>query len=106
MSYIPPVTGPPISGLSLKPSDVVAPTKVDEAPQQDGHIVHDNLHEKEETKGQSAKQESDPGKVPFKEQVIGYAQITRGTVLRKPGLKEHGEQILQGQTTHAEDRMK
>jgi hypothetical protein len=95
MSYIPPVTGPPISGLALKPSDVVAPTKVDEAPQQrtililmrdcsllslmiiastapgDGHTVHDNLHEKEETRSQSAKQGSDPGKVPFKEQVIG-----------------------------------
>jgi len=47
----------------------------------DGHIVHD---EKEETRGQSAKQESNPGKVPFREQVIGlfffvnaaYMQLT------------------------------
>ena len=63
----------------------------------DGHIVHGNPHEKEEARGELAKQESHPGKVPFREQVIGlfffvnaaymklivwpgYAQITRGTV--------------------------
>lgn len=45
-------------------------------------------------------------KVPFTEQVIGYAQKTRGTLLRKPELKEHGEKILEGQITsgHGPDR--
>ncbi|KAF9492022.1 hypothetical protein BDN71DRAFT_1509818 [Pleurotus eryngii] len=38
-----------------------------------------------------------PGqKVPFKDQVIGYAQKTRGTLLRKTETKQHGEQILEG----------
>ncbi|KAJ4465837.1 hypothetical protein C8J55DRAFT_527999 [Lentinula edodes] len=34
--------------------------------------------------------------VPFKERVIGVAKKTRGTILNKPEVKEHGEQILQG----------
>ncbi|KAF5361051.1 hypothetical protein D9756_005007 [Leucocoprinus leucothites] len=41
-------------------------------------------------------------KVPFKEQVIGVAQKTRGTLLGKPGLKEHGQKILEGEITHEE----
>ncbi|KAJ3500302.1 hypothetical protein NMY22_g19301 [Coprinellus aureogranulatus] len=44
--------------------------------------------------------------VPFKERVVGVAQVTRGTLLRKPDLKEHGEAILEGRTTHAEDKQK
>ncbi|KAF5340771.1 hypothetical protein D9611_007501 [Ephemerocybe angulata] len=42
--------------------------------------------------------------VPFKERVVGVAQKTRGTLLGKPELKEHGEAILQGRTTHAQDK--
>jgi hypothetical protein len=120
MSIIPPPTD-----VALMPSDVVpvTPTKVDEAPQQgtillfirsvnmlslriiastapgDGHVVHDNPHEKEESTDQSPTQTSH-NKVPFREQVIGllssfcsiyeanietftgYAQKTRGTVSR------------------------
>ncbi|KAJ3911793.1 hypothetical protein F5877DRAFT_85537 [Lentinula edodes] len=34
--------------------------------------------------------------VPFKERVIGVAKKTRGTLLNKPEVKEHGERILQG----------
>ncbi|KAF8729411.1 hypothetical protein AX14_006133 [Amanita brunnescens Koide BX004] len=85
MSIIPPPTD-----VALMPSDVVpvTPTKVDEAPQQastapgDGHVVHDNPHEKEESTDQSPTQTSH-NKVPFREQVIGYAQKTRGTILQK-----------------------
>ncbi|TFK70948.1 hypothetical protein BDN72DRAFT_896046 [Pluteus cervinus] len=41
-----------------------------------------------------------PGpKVAFKDQVIGYAQKTRGTLLNKPELKEHGEQVLEGRAS-------
>ncbi|KAK2465734.1 hypothetical protein APHAL10511_002278 [Amanita phalloides] len=87
---------------TVMPSDVVPPTNVDEAPQQapgSGHIVHDNPHGVTGT-------DASPKKVTFKEQVIGHAQKTRGTVLRKPSLKEHGQDILEGKTTFAEDRIK
>ncbi|RXW22873.1 hypothetical protein EST38_g2970 [Candolleomyces aberdarensis] len=42
--------------------------------------------------------------VPFKERVVGVAQKTRGTLLGKPELKEHGQAILDGRTTHEKDR--
>ncbi|KAG5722078.1 hypothetical protein E4T56_gene15847 [Termitomyces sp. T112] len=63
-------------------------TRSDTLPQQastspgDGSEVHANINQ-----------------VPFKERVIGVAKITRGTVLRKPDLKQEGEAILEGQTT-------
>ncbi|KAJ7160036.1 hypothetical protein C8R46DRAFT_1194511 [Mycena filopes] len=41
----------------------------------------------------------EPPIVPFKDRVIGVAKKTRGTLLAKPELKEHGEKILQGQAT-------
>ncbi|KAJ3904686.1 hypothetical protein F5879DRAFT_954095 [Lentinula edodes] len=37
--------------------------------------------------------------VPFKERVIGVAKKTRGTILNKPEVKEHGERILQGRAS-------
>ncbi|KAJ6504588.1 hypothetical protein C8R47DRAFT_151969 [Mycena vitilis] len=40
-----------------------------------------------------------PPIVPFKERVIGVAKKTRGTLLAKPELKEHGEKILQGESS-------
>ncbi|KAF8214891.1 hypothetical protein K438DRAFT_765052 [Mycena galopus ATCC 62051] len=40
-----------------------------------------------------------PPMVPFKERVIGVAKKTRGTLLGKPELKEHGEKILQGEAS-------
>ncbi|KAJ7867985.1 hypothetical protein B0H13DRAFT_2002794 [Mycena leptocephala] len=40
-----------------------------------------------------------PPIVPFKERVIGVAKKTRGTLLGKPELKEHGEKILQGEAS-------
>ncbi|KAM6493995.1 hypothetical protein JOM56_010356 [Amanita muscaria] len=99
------------SGVGLEqqphmPSEVVSPTRVDEAPQQastapgDGRVVHDNHNPPADS------DMTDENKVPFKEKMIGYAQKTRGTILRKPSLKEHGEKILQGETTHADDRQK
>jgi len=39
------------------------------------------------------------GPVPWKEQVIAYAKKTRGKVLRKPTLTEHGDQILAGEAS-------
>ncbi|KAK7028148.1 hypothetical protein VNI00_014963 [Paramarasmius palmivorus] len=82
----------PISGAPKLPSEVVEPTRSNTAPQQgstqpgSGSAVH------ETTGAQSTEQPH----LSFKEQVIGVAQKTRGTVLNKPDLKEHGEQVLAG----------
>jgi len=88
----------------LRPSEVAPPTKVDNVPQQastqpgDGNEVrfssppHAEPHPTETT-----------GKVPFKEQVIGVAKKARGSILGKPDVKEHGDQILRGEVTHLED---
>ncbi|KAJ7601206.1 hypothetical protein C8J56DRAFT_1157423 [Mycena floridula] len=38
-----------------------------------------------------------PDQVPFKDRVIGAAQKTRGTLLGKPDLKAHGQQIIDGE---------
>ncbi|KAK7048643.1 hypothetical protein R3P38DRAFT_2870609 [Favolaschia claudopus] len=46
-----------------------------------------------------AQTEGQPPMVPFKERVIGVAKKTRGTLLGKPELKEHGEKILQGEAS-------
>ncbi|PAV17171.1 hypothetical protein PNOK_0723500 [Pyrrhoderma noxium] len=35
-------------------------------------------------------------KVPFKDQVVGYAKSIRGSVLKNPETKETGERILKG----------
>ncbi|KAJ7263177.1 hypothetical protein B0H12DRAFT_1103587 [Mycena haematopus] len=40
-----------------------------------------------------------PPMVPFKERVIGVAKKTRGTLLGKPELKEHGQKILEGEAS-------
>ncbi|KAF5340769.1 hypothetical protein D9611_007502 [Ephemerocybe angulata] len=39
--------------------------------------------------------------VPFRDRVAGVAQITRGALLGKPELKEHGEAILEGKATNS-----
>lgn len=38
-------------------------------------------------------------KPSFKEEVVGYAKEIRGTILRKPETKEHGEKILSGEAS-------
>ncbi|KAL0960779.1 hypothetical protein HGRIS_005799 [Hohenbuehelia grisea] len=85
------------------PSEVVAPTRTDSIPQQastqpgDGSHKHHDHHEQNQA-GQPVNVVEVPGqKVPFKDQVIGYAQKTRGTLLGKPEVKEHGEKVLEGQ---------
>jgi len=39
----------------------------------------------------------DQGKLPFKDQVIAYAKIHRGTLLHRPEEKELGKKILSGE---------
>ncbi|KAJ7069523.1 hypothetical protein C8F01DRAFT_1113034 [Mycena amicta] len=57
---------------------------------------HDN---KKPPVATQAQMEGHPPIVPFKERVIGVAKKTRGTLLSKPELKEHGEKILQGEAS-------
>ncbi|GLB38636.1 hypothetical protein LshimejAT787_0505010 [Lyophyllum shimeji] len=88
------------------PSEVVRPTRTDTEPQQaatqpgDGGEVHSTRQPPT-----VIQIPSEPAKVPFKEQVIGVAKKTRGTVLNKPELKEEGEMILEGQKS-ADDEEK
>ncbi|KAF8158179.1 hypothetical protein B0H34DRAFT_707737 [Crassisporium funariophilum] len=103
-SIIDPTTAPTV----LPPSHQAPATKVDDMPQQastqpgDGGHVHTHGHTDTSRASNNPTQHTE--KVPFKEQVIGYAQKTRGTLLGKDDLKEHGEMILDGQTTHEQDR--
>jgi len=39
------------------------------------------------------------GAPSWREKFIGYAKKSRGTMLRKPETKEHGDKILRGQAT-------
>lgn len=91
-------TGGATTSEALRPSDVAPPTRVDTLPQQaatqpqdDGTHVH--AAPQCDASPTAARLE---GKIPWKEQVVAYAQKARGSVLRKPTLKEHGQQILQG----------
>lgn len=51
------------------------------------------------TESPSTSPTSAANKIPWKDQVIAYAKKTRGSVLRKPTLKEHGDQILTGEAS-------
>ncbi|KZT27420.1 hypothetical protein NEOLEDRAFT_1130978 [Neolentinus lepideus HHB14362 ss-1] len=81
------------------PSEVAKPTKVSEEPQQgstqpgDGSTVHYDAEKNIQYV------ERPGGKVPWKDQVLGYAKEIRGTMLRKPETKDHGEKILQGEAS-------
>ncbi|PPQ92868.1 hypothetical protein CVT25_004356 [Psilocybe cyanescens] len=74
------------------PSKIATPTKVNTAPQQGSTSPGDG--KEVGTHGTSRTEQ-----VPFKERVIGVAQLTGNQ-----GLKEHGEKILEGVTTHEQDR--
>ncbi|KAF8885694.1 hypothetical protein CPB84DRAFT_1788168 [Gymnopilus junonius] len=90
------------------PSQQVAPTRVDTLPQQASTQPGDGSEVHKQTRAAGSNKPSQgtgkPVPVPFKERVIGVAQKTRGTLLGKSQLVEHGDKILTGQTTHEEDR--
>ncbi|EAU85979.2 hypothetical protein CC1G_03002 [Coprinopsis cinerea okayama7 len=94
------------------PSEIVPGVQgghVDTAPQQastqpgDGSEVRVSRASDDRSKGLSG---TFNGNIPFKERVVGGAQKIRGTVLGKPDLKEHGQAILDGRTTHEADKQK
>ncbi|KAJ3835918.1 hypothetical protein EV361DRAFT_925488 [Lentinula raphanica] len=105
----------PGSGAPLiYPSEVAEPTRSNTLPQQgntqpdSGSAVHTQQGRYPEP-GDIAREQvnvvqlpadgSSTDEVPFKERVIGVAKKTRGTLLNKPELKEHGDQILQGKAS-------
>jgi len=65
----------------------IEPTRIDEATQQGSTQPGD---------GGAAMVVGPPS---WKEKVVGYAKRIRGTMLRKPGTKEHGDKILEGHAT-------
>ncbi|KAJ4482375.1 hypothetical protein J3R30DRAFT_3699830 [Lentinula aciculospora] len=114
------------SGAPLTfPSEVAETTRSNTLPQQgntqpdSGSAVHNHHNHHEGHGGRAEHGHPEPGdiareqvnvvqlpadgssthEVPFKERVIGVAKKTRGTLLNKPELKQHGEQILQGNTS-------
>ncbi|KAF5343256.1 hypothetical protein D9758_013416 [Tetrapyrgos nigripes] len=89
---------PPTSEGVRMPSEVVQPTRSTTQPQQgatqpdSGHAIH--------TEPDGTRVVEVPGpQVPFKEQVVGYAKKTRGTLLGNHETKEHGEAILEGKAS-------
>ncbi|KAJ3783557.1 hypothetical protein GGU10DRAFT_377565 [Lentinula aff. detonsa] len=110
----------PGSGAPLMyPSEVAEPTRSNTLPQQGNtqpdsgsaiHTHHDTHDDRSHPEpGDIAREQvnvvqlptegGSTHEVPFKERVIGVAKKTRGTLLNKPELKEHGEQILQGKSS-------
>ncbi|THV02984.1 hypothetical protein K435DRAFT_962655 [Dendrothele bispora CBS 962.96] len=80
------------------PSEVVQPTRSTTEPQQGATQPGTGSKVHVEPDGTKVVEVPAPH-VPFKEQVIGYAKKTRGTVLNNPETKEHGEAILEGKAT-------
>ncbi|KAJ7213851.1 hypothetical protein GGX14DRAFT_563429 [Mycena pura] len=78
------------------PDSPICPTQA-----QDGAARPDPVDSANPTDPAAAPSRGQPGPpiVPFKDRVIGVAKKTRGTLLSKPELKEHGEKILQGEAT-------
>ncbi|TDL22183.1 hypothetical protein BD410DRAFT_788897 [Rickenella mellea] len=69
-----------------EPSDVVEPTRVDSPTPQAA------------TQPETSEGTTDTAGSPtWKEQVVGYAKKTRGTLLGKPEVKETGQKIIQGE---------
>ncbi|EGN98536.1 hypothetical protein SERLA73DRAFT_139032 [Serpula lacrymans var. lacrymans S7.3] len=90
------------------PSEVAPPTVVDTLPQQASTSPGDGseVQAKPDIRKPSEVDMDDPNinvvvlpaeKPSFKQQVFGYAQVARGTAMRKPSLKERGENILRGE---------
>ncbi|KAE9408865.1 hypothetical protein BT96DRAFT_1013037 [Gymnopus androsaceus JB14] len=93
----------------IMPSQVAPTTRSNTLPQQ-GNTQPDSgsaVHSQDREPGDIALEkvnvvqvppegQSGTHEVPFKERVIGVAKKTRGTLLGNTELKEHGEQILQG----------
>ncbi|KAF9646696.1 hypothetical protein BDM02DRAFT_2978659 [Thelephora ganbajun] len=87
----PVMVGDAVPGTTVTlPSELthVQPTKVDEATQQGSTQPGDGAAVRVVVNSPS-----------WKEKVIGYAKKSRGIMLRRPEVKEHGEKILECRAT-------
>ncbi|KAK0243943.1 hypothetical protein EDD85DRAFT_945272 [Armillaria nabsnona] len=91
---------------TVYPFEEAQPTRSHSVPQQgntqpgSGSVVHDTT-DQEPTDGQSNRSNI---QAPFKERVVGAALKTRGTLLKKPEVKETGQQLLDGKIDIPEAR--
>ncbi|KAG7445708.1 uncharacterized protein BT62DRAFT_1025031 [Guyanagaster necrorhizus] len=94
---------------TVQPSKVAQPTRSDSFPQQgntqpgSGSVVRDTTDKvpRELADGESNRSNI---QAPFKERVFGAALKTRGTLLKKPQVKETGQQLLDGKIDIPEAR--
>jgi len=96
-SIVDPATGE--ARTALNPSEVAPPTRVDEAPQQASTMPGDGseVHTGRVAGGPNTNVVEVPGQKPsFKDQVLGYAKVTRGKALGNSETTEHGQRILDG----------
>ncbi|KAF8585098.1 hypothetical protein K439DRAFT_1081223 [Ramaria rubella] len=82
----------------LMPSEVASPTRTNSQPQQASTQPGDG--------GKSRVEDPDSfgNRVPWKNQVLGYAKVTRGKVFGKHDTEEMGNKILQGEVVPQETR--
>lgn len=83
----------------MNPSEVTPATRVDEAPQQASTMPGDGseVHTGRMAGGPDTNVVEVPTEKPsFKDQVLGYAKVTRGKALGNAQTKEHGQRILEG----------
>ncbi|KAK0202048.1 hypothetical protein DFS33DRAFT_1043551 [Desarmillaria ectypa] len=94
------------------PSEVAQPTRSHYTPQQgntqpgSGSVVHDAADQEPRVLELPADGQSNRSNIqaPFKERVVGAALKTRGTLLKKPEVKETGQQLLDGKIDIPEAR--
>ncbi|KAK0221587.1 hypothetical protein IW262DRAFT_1375040 [Armillaria fumosa] len=96
-------------GISY-PSEQAQPTRSHSVPQQgntqpgSGSVVHDSVDQKPGVLEMPADSNRSNIQAPFKERVVGAALKTRGTLLKKPEVKEAGQQLLDGKIDIPEAR--
>ncbi|KAK0187806.1 hypothetical protein F5146DRAFT_1003532 [Armillaria mellea] len=92
------------------PSEEAQPTRSHSVPQQgntqpgSGSVVHDTADHEPRTLDMPADFNRSNIQAPFKERVVGAALKTRGTLLKKPEVKETGQQLLDGKIDIPEAR--
>ncbi|SJL07778.1 uncharacterized protein ARMOST_11128 [Armillaria ostoyae] len=97
---------------TVYPSDVAQPTRSHSVSQQgntqpgSGSVVHDTADQEPRVLEMPADGQSNRSNIqaPFKERVVGAALKTRGTLLKKPEVKEAGQQLLDGKIDIPEAR--
>ncbi|KAK0504267.1 hypothetical protein EDD18DRAFT_1327013 [Armillaria luteobubalina] len=92
------------------PSEQAKPTRSHSVPQQgntqpgSGSVVHDSEDQEPRVLEMPADSNRSGIQAPFKERVVGAALKTRGTLLKKPEVKETGQQLLDGKIDVPEAR--